>query len=160
MLGEVYQINIKGRVAGARGLPKHPVESSAILKTGLEGDFNVYRHEELADDPDSAVLLMPLEAIAELNKEGWPIKAGDIGENITTKGIGYSEFVPEKKFTVGNAELQISRACTPCANLYLLPYVGSAKGPEFLKVMLNRRGWYARVLKEGTVTKGDKIVWS
>src|SRR5579875_4096017 len=85
MLGEVYQINIKGRVAGARGLPKHPVESNTILKTGLEGDFNVYRHEELADDPDSAVLLMPLETIAELNKEGWPIKAGDIGENITTK---------------------------------------------------------------------------
>jgi MOSC domain-containing protein YiiM len=156
--GDIYQINVKGKNPGSRGLPKHSVDNVRILKEGLEGDFNVYRHEILSGDPDSAVLLMPLETIEELNDEGWPIKPGDIGENITTCGIPYSELAPAKKLQIGDAVLlQISRACTPCANLYLLPYVGGEKGPDFLKVMLGRRGWYARVLREGTVRKGDEI---
>jgi MOSC domain-containing protein YiiM len=158
MKGSIHQINIKGKNPGSRGLPKRSVDNVRILKEGLEGDYNVYRHEILSDDPDSAVLLMPLETIAEVNKEGWPIKPGDIGENITTSGIPYSELTPAKKFRIGDEVLiQISRACTPCDNLYLLPYVGDEKGPDFLKVMLGRRGWYARVLQEGTVRKGDEI---
>ena len=156
--GDIYQISIKEENLGSHGLPKRSIDNVRILKEGLEGDFNVYRHEILNDDPDSAVLLMPLETIAELNKEGWPIKPGDIGENITTSGIPYSELAPAKTLRIGNeVVLQISRACTPCDNLYLLPYVGDKKGPNFLKVMLGRRGWYARVLQEGTVRKGDEI---
>lgn len=134
-----------------------PVISIIVSKGGLEGDFNLYRHEKLDDDPDSAVLIMPLETIEELNKEGWPIKPGDIGENITTRGIAYSRFAPGKRVRIGQAELQISRACNPCSNLLLLPYVGEGKGNQFLKIMFGRRGWYARVVSEGRVKKGDAI---
>jgi MOSC domain-containing protein YiiM len=155
--GSVYQINIKGRVPRSRGLPKGSVGSAQVTKEGLEGDFNVYRHEKLADDPDSAVLLIPLETIRELNKEGWPIKPGDLGENVTTTGIPYADFSPGKKVSVGETEVRISRACDPCTNLYLLPYVGEEKGPQFLKEMNRRRGWYARVIKEGKIRKGDTI---
>jgi MOSC domain-containing protein YiiM len=158
MHGTIHQINIKGRIPGSRGLPKKPVDSVRITRKGLEGDFNVYRHEKLNDDPDSAVLVMPLETIDELNKEGWPIKPGDLGENFTTRGIAYHDFFPQRTFALGNALVQISRACNPCNNLYLLPYVGSKKGPEFLSVMLGRRGWYARVIKEGWVKTGDEIL--
>jgi MOSC domain-containing protein YiiM len=157
--GTVYQINIKGRVHGSRGLPKAPVVSATVNKEGLEGDFNVYRHEKLDDDPDSAVLLIPLETIQQLNTEGWPIKPGDLGENITTLGIPYGNFSPEKTLSLGEVEVQISRACEPCTNLYLLPYVGKEKGPRFLKTMLHRRGWYARVIKQGTIRKGDQITF-
>jgi MOSC domain-containing protein YiiM len=157
LLGTVHQINIKGRVPGSRGLPKSSVVSVGIRKEGLDGDFNVYRHEKLNDDPDSAVLILPLETIKELNKEGWPVKPGDLGENITTLGIPYNHFSPGKEVSIGEVKLEISRACDPCSNLYLLPYVGEQKGPEFMKVMLHRRGWYARVTKEGTVNKGEKI---
>lgn len=101
---------------------------------------------------------MPLETINELNNEGWPIKPGDIGENITTNGIPYFQMSPGKTLRIGSeVVIQISRACDPCSNLYLLPYVGDKKGPSFLKVMLGRRGWYARVIQEGTVRKGDEI---
>ncbi len=157
MAGKILQINIKGRIPGSRGLPKSPVSSATITKHGLRGDFNVYRHEKLNDEPDSAVLLMPLETIEQLNKEGWPIRPGDIGENITTIGIAYGDLSPGMKVSLGETELEISRACDPCTNLYLLPYVGEQKGPQFLKTMSGRRGWYARVIKEGTVRKGDVI---
>jgi MOSC domain-containing protein YiiM len=157
MTGKIHQINIKGRNPGSRGLPKIAVDSATITMNGLQGDFNVYRHEELNDDPDSAILLMPLETIHELNKEGWPIRPGDVGENITTIGISYADFSPRKRFALGSTEVQISRPCDPCTNLYLLPYVGQQRGPQFLKVMYGRRGWYARVIKQGMITKGDKI---
>jgi len=157
MVGRVYRINVKPQTLGERGLPKKHVDSASISRKGVSGDFNVFRHEELHDDPDSAVMLMPLETIRQLNSEGWPIAPGDIGENITTTGIPYDQFKPGKTLAFGSVRVQIARACDPCNNLYLLPYVGKTKGPTFLKTMLGRRGWYARVLKEGKVKKGDPI---
>ena len=38
-----------------------------------------------------------------------------------------------------------------------LPYVGVERGPEFLRIMLGQRGWYARVLQGGTVRKNTPV---
>jgi len=158
MPGVALQVNFKPMTNGERGLPKRPVDSAFVSHHGVRGDYNVYRHEEKNDDPDSALLLMPIETIKQLNSEGWPIKAGDLGENVTTSGIDYSAFKVGKIFSIGDVRFKISRACTPCENLYLLPYVGVSNGPEFLKIMLGRRGWYARILDEGWIKSGDKII--
>ncbi|MGD0587468.1 MAG: MOSC domain-containing protein [Thermoplasmata archaeon] len=148
---------MKPEVPGEHGLPKPSVPEVFVGRTGLQGDFNRYRHEQKADDAAMAVLIVPRETLAELEKEGWPVRPGDLGENITTEGIAYDAFVPGRRFRVGDAELEVSKACTPCDNLYLLPYVGPARGPEFLKVMLDRRGWYARVVREGRIRVGDRV---
>jgi len=153
----VQQINVKPKTGSERGLPKLPVDSASVTGSGVEGDYNVYRHEERADDPDSALLILPAETIEELNSEGWPIRPGDLGENLTTRGIPYSGFAVGRKFSAGEVIFQISRACDPCDNLFILPYVGDAKGPAFLKALNGRRGWYARVLKGGPVSVGDEI---
>lgn len=153
----IAQINVKPRTPGERGLPKRPVSSVRVTRAGVEGDYNRYRHEELADDVDSALLLMPVEMIDQLNTEGWPIRPGDLGENFTTKGVPYGAFAVGRIFVAGQVRLQVSRACDPCENLFLLPYVGASRGPDFLKSTLGRRGWYARVLSEGTVMVGDTI---
>jgi MOSC domain-containing protein YiiM len=157
MAGSVEQINVKPLRKGERGIPKLPVEATSLTRKGAEGDYNVYRQEKKRGDPDSAILLIPIETIRDLNSEGWPVKPGDLGENITTSGIPYSYFEVGKTFTLGQAVLQVSRACDPCENLFVLPYVGTAKGPKFLKTMLGRRGWYARVIREGKVNRGDSI---
>ena len=128
-----------------------------MTREGVEGDFNVYRHEERHDDPDQALLIMPIETIRELNSEGWPIKPGDLGENLTTCGIPYQAFGVGKIFGVGRMRFQITKACDPCDNLFLLHYVGASRGPGFLRIMMGRRGWYARVLKEGLVKTGDRL---
>ena len=155
--GKVRRISVKPATPGLHGLPKHEVGSVQVTRAGLAGDYNVYRQEENDGDPDSAVLLIPLETIRQLNAEGWPVKPGDLGENFTTVGVPYDRFSPGRTFRLGGATVQVSRACDPCVNLYLLPYVGEAKGPLFLKVMLGRRGWYARVLDEGPAKRGDAI---
>jgi MOSC domain-containing protein YiiM len=157
MGGMVHQINVKPQTRGEHGLPKKPVDSVRVTKAGLAGDYNLYRQETLHGDPDSAVLLVPLETILQLNAEGWPVKIGDLGENFTTTGIPYDSFAPGKAFRIGGTTVEVSRACKPCKNLHLLPYVGSSMGPAFVKAMLGRRGWYARVKSEGVVRRGDTI---
>jgi len=156
--GEIQQINVKPQTEGEHGLPKKRVDSAFITLAGVEGDFNVFRHEERQDDPDQALLIMPIETIRELNSEGWPIKPGDLGENLTTSGIPYQAFAIGKVFGAGGMRFAISKACEPCDNLFLLPYVGTSKGLGFLKIMLGRRGWYARVLQEGQVKAGDRLI--
>lgn len=121
------------------------------------GDFNRYRHEEKHDDPGMAVLIVPFETIEALDREGWPVRPGDLGENITSEGIAYDSFAPGSRFRVGRAVVEVTKACDPCTNLFLLPYVGEVRGPEFLKTMVGRRGWYARVLESGMVRTGDAI---
>tara|TARA_B100000029_G_scaffold11240_4_gene12046 strand:+ start:301 stop:783 length:483 start_codon:yes stop_codon:yes gene_type:complete len=153
----VHQINVKLCTPGERGLPKKPVNRVFISKAGLEGDFNSFRTHKKDGDPDMAVLLYPLETIQELNDEGWPIKPGDLGENLTITSFDHSQFQPNQQFKIGECVLEISLECDPCTNLKILPYVGEQNVNEFIKVTMNRRGWFARVLNEGWVKKGNQI---
>lgn len=155
--GRVHRLSRKPQTPGERGLPKPEVPEARITVQGLEGDYNVYRHDEAHDDPAMAILIMPLETLNELDREGWPVRPGDVGENITTAGLPYDAFAPGTRFRVGDVLLEISKPCTPCDNLYRLPYVGAERGPAFLKATLGRRGWYARVLREGTVRTNDRV---
>jgi len=155
--GRVRSLHRKPEMAGEHGLPKPTVNEVTVDARGVGHDFNRYRHEDLHDAADQAVLLMPVEMIRTLNAEGWPIQEGDIGENITTEGIPYQEFHPGDRFRIGAAVLQVTKPCTPCTNLHLLPYVGAAMGPGFVRTMVDRRGWYASVVHAGRIRTGDRI---
>ena len=157
MEGRIYQVNIKLRTPGQRGLPKSYVSAARIRKDGLEGDYNRYRSERLGSDPDQAVLLYPVEMIRRLDEEGWPVGPGDLGENITTEGLAYSAFAPGSVYQAGEAVVEVTKPCDPCRNLSVLPYVGQERKKEFIKALVNRRGWYARVLREGLIRAGDPI---
>lgn len=155
--GRVVRVGVKRETPGERGLPKPSVPSAQVTPSGLEGDFNRYRHEEIHDDPDSAVLLMPCETLEEIARDGWPVSPGDFGENLTTAGVPYECLRAGRRVRVGPVELVLTRPCDPCSNLYLLPYVGAERGPAFLKATLGRRGWYARVARGGPVRVGDRV---
>lgn len=155
--GRVLHINRKPESPDEHGLPKVSVPEARVTRRGVEGDFNRWRHEVKHDDPFMALLIEPQETLDQLNREGWPVRAGDLGENFTTQGIAYDAFTPGRRFRIGEVLVEISKACTPCDNLFLLPYVGAVRGPEFLRTMVDRRGWYARVLEEGRVRTGDRI---
>lgn len=112
---------------------------------------------------------MPIETIRELNAENWPVTPGDLGENITTEGIPYDRFGKQErnKLTEGSGarlrigddvEIEITRVCTPCNNLYVLPWIRNGMGSVFLRAMMGRRGWYAKVLSGGSVKIEDTII--
>jgi MOSC domain-containing protein YiiM len=157
MEGRIHQVNTKSLIAGQRGLPKAAVESAHIRREGLEGDYNHYRTRRLAGDAEQAVMLYTVEMIGKLNEEGWPVGPGDLGENITTQGLEYNAFKLGGIYEVGEALLEITKPCDPCSNLAALPYVGEARKKEFIRTLVNRRGWYASVLREGRVRPGDRV---
>ncbi len=155
MTGRVASLSVKPETAGAAGLPKRVVALVQLTTTGASGDFNRYRTRELHGDPESAVLLLTEDILVKLRGEGWPVAAGDLGENVLLAGIPAAALAPGRQVRLGDARVEVTRACDPCTELYLLPYVGTNRGPEFIRTMHGRRGWYARVLEEGPVAQGD-----
>jgi len=157
MSASVIQISVKPDTPGEVGLPKMPVDQVWVKKEGLEGDYNRARMKK-GNDPDKAVMIISTDILDQLNQEGWPVKPGDVGENLTITNIDYKKIAAGQKYLIGEAEIEISFICEPCTNLYKLPYIGTQRGPEFMATIMNRRGWYARVLKEGLVSVGDTFL--
>jgi MOSC domain-containing protein YiiM len=155
--GSVHRLGSKPRTPNEHGLPKPELAEARIGFNGIAGDYNLYRQTKKAGDPEMAILLLPLETIAALNADGWPVRPGDLGENVTTSSIPYEAMRPRARIRLGGAVVETAKPCVPCDNLFLLPYVGSARGPAFLKTLLGRRGWFAKVLKEGAVRRGEPV---
>ena len=151
MRGRIVQLSLKPKEGRARGLPKRAVSRLTITAEGVEGDYNRWRTEKAHGDPDQAVLLLNEEILADLQAEGWPVQPGDLGENLLVAGLPPNALEPDTTVRLGEVVLQVSKACDPCTVLYTLPYVGPERGPQFLRIMHGRRGWYARVLRAGTV---------
>lgn len=157
VVGTVRRLGAKEKVDGQRGLPKPALPFVTITARGLDGDYNLYRATQRGGDPEMAVLLIPEETLAQLNAEGWPVQPGDLGENVTLAGILYASLEPPRDVRLGDAIVRTAKPCTPCDNLYALPYVGRERGPEFVRTLLGRRGWFATVLRPGTVRTGDRV---
>ena len=157
MRGRIVQLHLKPREGRARGLPKRAVSQLTITPEGVEGDYNRWRTEEANGDPDQAVLLLSQETLAGLQAEGWPVQPGDLGENVTVAGLPPDALRNGAVVRLGDVVLEVSKPCDPCTVLYTLPYVGVERGPEFLRIMLGRRGWFARVLHGGTVRQNTPI---
>ena len=153
--GNILQISIKPSTPGEHGLQKKAVDSAEIHFGGVDGDYNNFRQEKKKGEPDMAVMLITKGILNDLNNEDWPVNNGDLGENLTISDLSYASIQPEQKYRVGTALLQISFKCEPCTYLYSLSYIGFERGPEFMKTLKDRRGWYARVLEEGVVKNGD-----
>lgn len=157
MNGTIARLSIKPRVPGEVGLPKHAVPVLRISTGGAEGDYNHYRATEQNGDTDQALLLVTEDLLAQLNAAGWPVQPGDLGENLTLRGVPETQLRPGVRLDVGGIEIEVTKPCEPCNNLYHLPYVGREKGPAFLKATVGRRGWYARVLSPGVIESGAAV---
>jgi MOSC domain-containing protein YiiM len=79
------------------------------------------------------------------------VEPGHLGENITLDQVPESELRPGTRVRVEEVLLEVTKPCDPCTELHSLPYVGAGRGPEFVRTLVNRRGWYARVLIPGVV---------
>lgn len=144
-------MSVKPQVRGEYGLPKFAVEELRVTAEGAEGDHNNYRMKKLAGDLDQAILVVSDEVLRQLNAEGWPVRPGDLGENLTLGEVAESSLQPGTRIQLGDVALEITLRCEPCTELYSLPYVGQEKGPGFVRTMVDRRGWYARVLSPGVI---------
>lgn len=148
MSARIFQLNVS-----PGGVPKRAVAYAQLGELGLEGD--AHAHKKVHGGPERAVCLYALERILALQEEGATIFPGAIGENVTTVGLDWSAVAPGGRFSLGEAQIEITRWTTPC-NI-TSPFV---LGNERRYHQDHNPGWsrvYARVLKPGRVAPGDLI---
>lgn len=156
-MASISRLGTKPKVAGEVGLPKRAVAALRFTAAGAEGDYNHYRTTELGGDPDQAVLVVTEDLLAQLTSEGWPVQPGDLGENLTLRGVAESALSAGVVLEAGAVRVLLTKPCEPCTNLYALPYVGQRDGPAFLKATVGRRGWYGRVVAPGEIQTGAAV---
>ncbi len=130
------------------GIPKLPVDVVSVTWAGLEGDG--HNHEK-HNRPTQAVCLQDIEFLEELRKEGFPLSCGTIGENLTVRNL-YVQNLPVGtilKFS-GGVVLELTKQRNPC-------YVLDTIDGRLKEAIVGRCGFYAKVLCEGSVKKGETI---
>jgi len=135
---------------GPGGIPKHPVPSARVGALGLEGDAHRYH---LHGGAHRAVCLFSVEDYASLARDGVNASPpGAYGENLTTEGLDNNALRPGDRLRVGlGVVLELHDVREPCGTLKKLD-------KRFPDLMVGRSGWVCRVVTEGTVHAGDRIV--
>ena len=136
------------------GVPKNPVDSAFLRKSGVEGDRqNDMKHH---GGPNRAVCLFSSEVIEELRAEGHPIETGSVGENLTISGLDWNLIHLGSQLNVGDALIEITGAAPPCRTIKNsftegdYSRISQKKNPGWSR-------WYARVLTEAQVCPEDKV---
>jgi MOSC domain-containing protein YiiM len=91
------------------------------------------------------VLLVDRETL-----EAMDLQPGIIRENITTDGLNVNSLQLGQQLRVGEAQLEVSMACTPCDLMETIR-------PGLRKELWGRRGMLCRVLEGGLIRRGDSI---
>jgi MOSC domain-containing protein YiiM len=148
--GTVHSIN-----ASNGGVPKTPRGSARVSVNGIEGDRQ--RDRRVHGGPDRAVCVYSYELIQRLRADGHPIEPGSIGENLTLSGIDWAAMMAGTIIEVGTATLEVTRPTTPCKTI-----AESFLDRNFTRVSEKVcPGWsryYCRVLQEGVVATGDRVI--
>jgi MOSC domain-containing protein YiiM len=81
--------------------------------------------------------------------------AGAFGENLSTQGLTEAEVCIGDRFRIGTALVEVSQARQPCWKLnHRFGFAGMSRAVQ----ESGRTGWYYRVIEEGEVSVGDRLV--
>lgn len=133
---------------------------------GVEGDAHAGVTDQhlyhMRRDPQRVNLrqvhLMHAELFAMLAERGLHVAPGDLGENITTRGIDLLDLAEDTALTIGEAEIRITGLRVPCFKIdkfqpgLLRALIVDKKAQQFLS------GVMAVVTRTGVVRPGDAIV--
>lgn len=145
------------------GVPKRPVLFGEVGKLGVAGDHQA--HPEFHGGPTKALLLVTSEAIEELKSAGYPLYPGALGENITTLGLDRRRVRLGQRYRIGEVIVEITRMRRPCDQLspygegiQAAVYDAEVKAGNTASPRWGLAGFYASVVKPGTVRPGDAIM--
>ncbi len=148
-MGTLIQISVS-----PGGVPKLPIGRAIITGDGVVGDAQ--RNQRFHGGPDRALCIWSEEVIEQLAREGHQIAAGLAGENLTVRGVDWTQVEPDRILHVGPVIAEITSFARPCKTNAQWFVDGSFK-------RINQSvhpGWsrvYARVLVPGTVTTGATV---
>ena len=152
MVGRIESLHASGG-----GVPKAAIPFAEVGPSGIAGDAQSNRRHH--GRPWQALCLYSSELLDALQREGHPIAAGGVGENVTLSGIDWSRLRGGLTITIGGVRLRTSSPAAPCrqiGNCFIDRQwlrIDHAERPGWAR-------WYASVLVGGTVNPGDLVTVS
>ena len=135
---------------------------------GIEGDAHcgetVKHRSRVAKDPTQPNLrqvhLLHVELFAELSEKGFDLKAGDIGENILTRGLDLLGMPVGTRLHIGDdAVVELTGLRNPCAQLndFMPGLMHAVLDKDENGDLVRKAGVMGIVLQGGWVVMGDAI---
>jgi MOSC domain-containing protein YiiM len=162
-----------GTVIAVALSPKHtmrkPVRDSIrlIAGQGAEGDAHagatVKHRSRVRRDPSQPNLrqvhLLHAELLDELRAAGFALEPGQIGENVTTRGIDLLALPTGARLRIGAALVEVTGLRNPCAQLDGIQpgLMAATLGRDDEGNLVRKAGVMAIVLSPGEIRPGDAI---
>lgn len=154
--------------SGMHGFSKALQPSIRLLAgLGVEGDAHngvtVKHRSRVARDPTQPNLrqvhIVHAELLDELAQAGFAIAAGDIGENVLTRGIDLLGLPRGAQLRLGEAVVEITGLRNPCAQLdrFQPGLMAATLGRDEAGNLVRKAGIMAVVIEAGLVRPGDPI---
>ncbi len=149
-VGDVVQVSGSGG-----GLPKTPLLSAQVDKSGVVGDRQATRRHHGA--PFQALCLFSAEVVDEFAAQGHPITYGSAGENVTIRGLDWPKLRAGLELEIGGVTCRLTAPAVPC----------SQNSPWFTDRDFSRLShtkhpghsrWYASVVDGGSINPGDAVL--
>ncbi|QLC23846.1 MOSC domain-containing protein [Parasphingopyxis algicola] len=152
------------------GIAKPNAETIRLVAAhGVEGDVHfgvtVQHRSRVMQNPDQPNLrqvhLIHAELFDELAVRGFRVAPGDMGENITTRGVNLLALPEGTELVIGNkARLQITGLRNPCKQLngHAPGLMNAVLGKDADGNLIRKAGVMALVLEGGEVRAGDAIM--
>ncbi|MEU1107056.1 MOSC domain-containing protein [Streptomyces tibetensis] len=146
-----------------------PNRESITLLTGLgvEGDVHagvtVKHRSRVAQDPTQPNLrqvhLMHEELFAEVGEDGFEVAPGELGENITTRGIDLLGLPTGTLLRIGDAVLEVTGLRNPCVQIdhFQDGLLKQVVGRDEAGNIVRKAGIMSVVREGGVVRPGDPI---
>jgi MOSC domain-containing protein YiiM len=139
-----------------------------VAGLGVEGDAHsgetVKHRSRVAVDPAQPNLrqvhLIHAELLEELAGKGFRVSAGDLGENILTRGIDLLGLGTGTLLRIGEAEIEITGLRNPCAQIerFLAGLLAAVLDKAADGTLIRKCGVMGIVLHGGAVQAGDAIL--
>ncbi len=143
MKAKIVSINISDK----KGVRKKPVDSVLTKENyGIETDAHASEkwHRQIS--------LLAIESIEKMQAMGLKVGPGDFAENITTQGIDLPVLPIGTKMTIGrDVEVEVSQIGKVCHTRCAIYHQAG-------DCVMPKEGIFVKVLKGGTIKRGDEIV--
>jgi MOSC domain-containing protein YiiM len=135
---------------------------------GVRGDahfgFTVKHRSRVAKDPSQPNLrqvhLLHEELFSELRGAGFQVSAGDMGENVTTRGVNLRSLSLGTKLLLGgDAIVEVTGLRNPCSQIeaFRSGLLAAVLERSAERGLVRKAGVMAVVVKSGTVRAEDRI---
>jgi len=166
MHGKVVSVGLSRAHAFSKELTD---KISLVAGIGVEGDAHagvtVKHRSRVVQDPTQPNLrqvhLIHSELHDELRDAGYSVQPGELGENITTRGINLLELPTDALLYIGNsAVIRVTGLRNPCDQIdnFMPGLLKQVLSRDDNGNLIRKTGIMAVVLESGVVCPGDSIV--